>query len=167
MSEYTLVESSKVKKAKKASAKAQKAVQDEYDLILDRIDDDNEYQYQKLKEMISSQVSHTDGVDAATISTPELGARGKLLITTDNPTGQPPGHDNQLPGMLTLLNRFQTYTTILKKPIGLSSPLSLPKQGNFTFPPGRALKNERKSSAIKKPLQRHLRRSSSPVIQSL
>ena len=166
MSEYTLVESSKVKKAKKASAKAQKAVQDEYDLILDRIDDDNEYQYQKLKAIISSQVSDTDGVDAATISTPELVARGKLLITADNPTSQPPGHDNQLPGMLTLLNRFQTYATILKKPIGLSSP-SLPKQGNFTFPPGRALKNERKSSAIKKPLQRHLRRSSSPVIQSL
>ena len=111
MSGYTLVESSKAKRAKKAAAKAQKAVQDEYDLILDRIDDDNEYQYQKLKAMISSQVSDTDGVDAATISTPELVARGKLLITADNPTGQPPGHDNQLPGMLTLLNRFQTYVT--------------------------------------------------------
>ena len=149
MSGYTLVESSKAKRVKKAAEKAQKVVQDEYDLILDRMDDDNEHQYQKLKAVIASQVSDTDGVDATTISTPELIARGKLLITADNPTGQPPGHDNQLPGMLTLLNRIQTYATILQKPIGLSSP-SLPKQGNFTFPPGRALKNERKSPAIPK-----------------
>ena len=45
----------------------------------------------RIKNQVASQLSDSDGVDAALLSTPELVDRGELLITADNPTGQPPG----------------------------------------------------------------------------
>jgi hypothetical protein len=50
---------------------------------------------------------------------------GELLITADNPTGQPPGMVATGPNMVNLLNRLETYSAILKKN-GLR-PSELPK----------------------------------------
>jgi len=105
-SKYTVVQS---KKAKSAVRKSKKS-----------------------SEWLSEE---SDEYDAALASTPELIARGKLLITDDNPTGQAPGLNQSGPGMLNLLTRLQTYASILKKD-GLRSP-EIPKKLTWTFPPGR------------------------------
>ena len=138
MSSYKVVES---KRVKKAATKKAKNTGDEDDLI----------EYQRLKGLISSQISDTDGIDASEASTPELIARAKLVITADNPTGQPPGKDSKQPGMLTLMTRLQTYSSILKKNVGLESPASSSKLGNFSFPPGKAPRYERQSPVKKAP----------------
>ena len=71
MSGFTVVESTKAKKAAAKKAK-NTSVKDQYDLIIDRNNEDNLRQYQRLKDMIASQISDTDGIDAAEASTPEL-----------------------------------------------------------------------------------------------
>ena len=69
MSNYTVVQSTRDKKAATKKAK-NTGVKDQYDLIIDQNDEDNLSQYQRLKGMIASQISDTDGIDAAGLSTP-------------------------------------------------------------------------------------------------
>lgn len=71
------------------------------------------------------------------------------LITSDNPTGAPPGLNVTEPGMLTLLTRFPSYANIVKKGAQSSSTtsqsdartvptVSASKSFFSSFPPGRA-----------------------------
>lgn len=99
MSEYTVVESKKARKASRKSTTKSSSTVDEYDKALDIIDRENNQTYQKIKSMIASQVSDTVGLDVSLLSTPELIARGRMVITKDNPTGQPPGLNVKEPTM--------------------------------------------------------------------
>ena len=97
---------------------------------------------------MASQLSDSDGLDTAVLSTPELVARGELLLTSDNPTGQPPGMVANRPNMLNLLN--ETYSAILKKNGLRSSELpktvAKPKSSFPSFPRGRDLVKAHKAA---------------------
>jgi hypothetical protein len=138
--------------SKKGKRGAKKAESDELDRALDMIDNENVITLRKIKEHMASQLSDTDGGDANLLSTPELLVKCKLLITEDNPTGQPPGSVQTGPTMLNLLTRYQTYATIVKgtavrEPV--QQQVSKPRSGFASFPPGRDAASAHKAAAAK------------------
>jgi hypothetical protein len=101
---------------------------------------------------MASQLSDTDGGDANLLSTPELLAKCKSVITKDNPTGQPPGSVQTGPTMLNLLTRYQTYATIVKGTAvraPVQQQVSKPRSGFASFPPGRDAASAHKAVAAK------------------
>ena len=103
-----------------------------------------------IKSQVASQLSDSDGVDAALLSTPELVAREELMITSDNPAGQPPGMVATGPSMLNLLNWLETYSAILKKnglrPSELPKTVAKLKSSFPSFPPGRKVAKAHKAA---------------------
>ena len=78
------------------------------------------------------------------------------MITADNLTGQPPGMVATGPNMLNLLNRLETYSSILKKnglrPSELPKTVAKLKSSFPSFPPGRDVAKAHKaaqSAAVK------------------
>ena len=76
MSRYTVVES---KRSKKNTGKKGKkdSDSDEYEEALKVIDNEDMKTFIRIKSQLASQLSDSDGVDAALLSTPELVARGE------------------------------------------------------------------------------------------
>jgi hypothetical protein len=149
MSRYTVVES---KRSKRNTGKKVKkdSDSDEYEEALKIIDNEDMKTFIRIKSQVASHLSDSDGLDAALLSTPELVTRGELLLSSDNPTGQPPGMVANGPNMLNLLNRLETFSAILKKNGLRSSELpktvAKPKSSFPTFPPGRDLAKAHKAA---------------------